>query len=209
MDAVTRLASPPQRERHRHRRQAMTSALLAVLAALAACGGGGTSTQSDAQIAQNDINAGLSAGAAGRLSEAATDYKNAISHDPHNKIAYYDLGVVEQAMGQNAAAELNYRTTLQIDPNWTGALYNLAILRTVPSPAEAEELYRHVISLQPQNGTPHLNLGFLLRSEGRIAEGNAELTIAVSLNPSLASRIPPRTLATPRPAATSKPSPTP
>ena len=111
-------------------------------------------------------------------------------------------------MGQAAASEENYRAAIQIDPNFAPALYNLAILRTVPSPAEAEELYRHVISLQPKDAAAHLNLGFLLRSEKRIAEGNAELNTAVSLDPSIASRIPPGTLATPAPA-TPKPSPTP
>lgn len=206
MDAVTRLASPPQLERHRHRHRAMAPALVAVLAALAACGGG-TSTLSGPQIASNDVNAGLSAQAAGRLSDAATDYKNAIANDAHNKFAYYDMGLVDQLMGQAAAAEQNYRTAIQLDPNFGLALYNLAILRTVPSPAEAEELYRQVISLQPSDAAAHLNLGFLLRSENRIAEGNAELTTAVSLDPTLASRIPAGTLATPAPA-TPKPSPT-
>jgi tetratricopeptide (TPR) repeat protein len=204
MDAVTRLASPPQPERHRQRHQAMAAALVAVLAAVAACGS--TSTQSDAQIASNDLNAGLSAQAAGHLADAATDYKNAIAHDAHNIFAYYDLGLVEQLMGQAATSEQNYRAAIQLDPNFVLALYNLAILRTVPSPAEAEQLYRHVISLQPNDAAAHLNLGFLLRSENRIAEGNAELNNAVSLDPSLASRIPPGTRATPKPAT---PSPSP
>jgi tetratricopeptide (TPR) repeat protein len=204
----THVVSPPQPERHRHRRHAMTAARVAVLATLAACGGGTSpSPLSDAQIALNDLNAGLSAQAAGSLSDAATDYTNAISHDAHNKYAYYDLGLVEQSMGQAAASEQNYRAAIQIDPNFAPALYNLAILRTVPSPAEAEALYRHVISLQPNNASAHLNLGFLLRSAKRIAEGNAELKTAVSLDPSLASRIPPGTLATPNPG-TPRPSPT-
>ena len=146
------------------------------------------------------MNAGLSAQAAGNLSGAATDYKNAIAQDPHNKFAYYDLGLVDQLQGQAAAAEQNYRTTIQIDPNFVPALFNLAIIRTTPSPTEAEELYRQVISLQPNDATAHLNLGFLLRSEKRIPEGNAELSTAVSLDPTLASRIPPGTLATPQPA---------
>jgi Tfp pilus assembly protein PilF len=206
MDAVTRLGSPPQFERRRHRSYGVAAALVAVLAVMAACGGG-TSTQSDAQIALNDLNAGLSAQAAGRLTEAATDYTNAIAHDAHNRYAYYDLGLVEQLMGQATASEANYRSALQIDPNMTGALFNLAILRTVPSPAEAEELYRHVISIHPNDADAHLNLGFLLRSEGRTAEGNVELTTAVSLVPSIASRIPPGTLATPK-SATPSPSPT-
>ncbi len=182
----------------------MAAALIAVLATLAACGG--SSTQSDAQIAASALNAGLSAQAAGHLTDAVTDYKNAIAHDPRNKYAYYDLGLVQQLLGQAAAAEQNYRAALQLDPNLAPALFNLAILRTTPSPAEAEQLYRHVISLQPKDAATHLNLGFLLRSEGRTAEGNTELQTAVSLDPSLASRIEPGTLATPK-SSTPRPSP--
>jgi tetratricopeptide (TPR) repeat protein len=206
MDAVIRFGSRQQLERHSHCRRTLAAALVAAaVATLAACGGS-TSPQSDAQIALNDLNAGLNAQAAGNLSEAATDYQNAIAHDAHNKYAYYDLGLVQQLMGQAAAAEQNYRAALLIDPKFVSALYNLAILRTGPSPAEAEMLYRDVISLQPNDAAAHLNLGFLLRSEGKITEGVMELNTAVQLDPSLASRIPPGTLATPKPA---KPSPTP
>ena len=206
MDAVTRLGSALQLERRWYRRHVTAALLVAVLAALAACGGGSSGTQSSAQLAANDVNAGLSAQAAGRLADAATDYKNAITHDPHNKYAYYDLALVQQLLGQAAAAEQNYRAALQLDPNLAPALFNLAILRTTPSPAEAEQLYRHVISLQPKDAATHLNLGFLLRSEGRAAEGTTELQTAVSLDPTLAGRIAPGILATPKPA-TPKPSP--
>jgi Tfp pilus assembly protein PilF len=206
MDVVTRLGAPPQAE-PRRRRYAMAAGLMAVLAALAACGGSSTQSQSEAQIATNDVNAGLSAQAAGHLADAATDYKNAITHDPRNTFAYYDLGLVDQLQGQAAAAEQNYRAAIQIDPNFAPALFNLAILRTVPSPAEAEELYRHVISIHANDAAAHLNLGFLLRAEGRTAEGDTELNTAVSLDASLANRIPPGTLATPKPA-TPRPSPT-
>ena len=206
MDVVSRVGSALQAEPPR-RRYAIAAGVLAVLASLAACGGSSTQSQSAAQIANNDVNAGLSAQAAGHLADAATDYKNAIAHDPHNTFAYYDLGLVDQLQGQAADAEVNYRAAIQIDPNFTPALFNLAILRTTPSPAEAEELYRHVISLQPNDAAAHLNLGFLLRSEGRTAEGDSELNTAVSLDASLANRIPPGTLATPK-SATPRPSPT-
>jgi len=201
MKAVNLLPSLPQHDARRYRRTTITAALVAGLAALSACGASTpTATQSSAQIATNSVNAGLSAQAAGRLPEAATDYKNAISHDAHNKFAYYDLGLVDQLTNQAAAAETNYRAAIQVDPNFVAALYNLAILRTTPSPAEAEELYRHVISLQATDAVAHLNLGFLLRAENRIAEGNVELNTAVELDSSLAGRIPAGTLATPQPA---------
>lgn len=204
MDVVTEIVSPPQRKARGRSRRLVTAALVAAVAILAACGASTSpSPVSNVQTAVNDVNAGLSAQAAGRLSDAAADYQNAIAHDAHNKFGYYDLGLVDELTGQGVAAEANYRAAIQIDPNFAPALYNLAILRTAPSPSEAEELYRHVISLQPNDAAAHLNLGFLLRSEKRIAEGNAELTTAVSLNPSFASRIPPGTLATPEPAAAS------
>ena len=140
-----------------------------------------------------DVKPGSTAQAAGRHTEAANDYQDAITHDTHNKSAYYDLGLVQQLQGQAVSAEQNYRAALQIDPNFVPALYNLAILRTTPSPAEAEQLYRHVTSLQPNYAAAHLNLGFLLRAAGNTAEGNRELSTAVSLDPALASRIPPGT----------------
>jgi len=205
MECVIRFGLPAQPERYRFHRSGMAAGLIAVLATLAACGSS-SSTLSNAQIAANDVNAGLAAQAAGQMSQAATDYKNAIAHDSHNPFAYYDLGDVQQITGQAAAAEANYRACLQINPNFVSALFNLAILRTTPSPAEAEELYRHVISLSPNDAAAHLNLGFLLRAEGRTAEGNTELNTAVSIDPTLASRIPPGTLATPNPAKSS-PSP--
>lgn len=173
------------------------------MAAAVAAACGGSSATSNAQTAATDVSAGLSAQSAGNLTKASADYKDAIAHDASNKFAYYDLGLVQQLTNMPAAAEANYRAALQIDPNFVSALFNLAILRTTPSPAEAEQLYRHVISLQPTNAAAHLNLGFLLRSENRLAEGDAELMTATQLDPSLASRIPPGTLATPRPATPS------
>jgi len=182
-----------------HQRCGSAAVVAIILTALAACGGG----KSDAQIASDALNAGLRAQAQGRNAEAATDYKNVLAHDPRNKFAYYDLGVIQQTSGDNASAEVNYRACLQIDPNFGPALYNLAIIRTGPSPQEAEELYRHAISLAPNSAAAHLNLGFLLRSLGRTDEGNAELRKAVALDPSTAQRIPAGTLATPAPATPS------
>ena len=170
---------------------------------LTACGGATSPPQSSAQAAADDLNAGLAAQAAGNLTQAGADYKSAIAVDAQNKYAYYDLGLVEQLTAQPAASEVNYRAALRLDPTFVPALFNLAILRTAPSPFEAEELYRQVIGLEPKDAVAYLNLGFLLRSQGSVVEGNNDLHTAVVLDPSLASRIPPGTLATPKPAASS------
>jgi tetratricopeptide (TPR) repeat protein len=205
MNAVTRLLQARQFERSWRPRLGVAAMLVVVLAALAACG-----KQSDTQVASDAFAAGYRAQVQGRPAEAITDYKLVLSKDPRNKLAYYDLGVAQQQLGQNTAAEASYRALLQLDPNYVAALYNLAILRTAPSPAEAEALYRHIISLQPNHTGAHLNLGFLLRTVGRVEEGNAELRTAVALDPSVAQRIPPAALATPAPPTPSaQASPTP
>jgi Flp pilus assembly protein TadD len=48
---------------------------------------------------------------------------------------------------------------------------------------EAESLYRRAIALRPGDAGAHLNLGLLLREEGRQDEGDAEVATALELNP--------------------------
>jgi len=180
-----------------------TSITLALTLTLAACG-----AKSPAAQAGDELAAGLRAEGQGQMTQAADHFQKATVKDPSNKFAYYNLGLVDQLSGQTAAAETNYRAALQIDPNFRSALFNLAIIRTGPSPEEAEQLYRHVIALQPNDAGPHLNLGFLLRSMGRKDEAKVEFARAVSYEPLYASRIPTDS----RPAAAAAvvaPSPTP
>lgn len=163
-------------------------ALCALLAlTLAGCG----KKKTDAQLANESLQAGLKAHAAGKLQEAIADYNAALSHDPRNKFAYYNLGLIAQTQGDVASAENDYRLTLSIDPDYVPALYNLAILRTnAGDPTEAIQLYQHAIQVEPSNADAHLNLGFLLIAAEKKKNGQAELATAVQLDPSLSDRIP-------------------
>jgi tetratricopeptide (TPR) repeat protein len=143
-----------------------------------------------AQQANDLVNAGVRAQAVGNVAQAADNYHKALALDPRNKFAYFDLGVLDQNAGRKESAELNYRTALQYDPNFTGALYNLAVLRADPAPAEAIDLYKKVIAVEPGYAAAHLNLGFLLIAANQKPQGKAELDRAVALDPSFASRIP-------------------
>ena len=172
------------------RMRGMAFPLLTLLLLVTAACGSGTPAATEAQRANDLVNAGLKAQAAGRMTEAADDYHKALALDPRNKVAYYDLGVIDQAAGQNTIAELEYRMAIQYDPKFTDAIYNLAVLRTQAAPAEAISLYRQVITFQSTYAAAHLNLGFLLIAAGQKVEGKAELDRAVALNPSLESRIP-------------------
>jgi tetratricopeptide (TPR) repeat protein len=150
---------------------------------------GGVDAKTSA-AANDAVTKGLQAHAAGRLDEAAADYRQALALDPRNKFAVFNLGVIDQSQGRADSAENNYRLALQIDPNFTSALFNLAILRTAAgSTQEAIQLYRRVIAAEPNNAASHLNLGFLLLQTGQQADGNAELALAVQLDPNLAPRI--------------------
>jgi len=134
---------------------------------------------------------GQAAQDAGQASLAQTYYDEALAKAPTNATARYDLADLEQlVLGEPAEAEANYRKALAAAPGFTNAWFNLAILLTPTKPAEAAADYRKVIALDPKgSAAAHLNLGFLLRSEGQIAAGNAELRTAVRLDPSLAARV--------------------
>lgn len=178
------------------RRRAGWLALGVSIAVLvAACGTQNTSSQ-----APDPLQAGLKAQLEGKTNDAIRDYQLVLQKDPHNKFAYYNLGLIDQLAGRNDAAELKYRTALQTDPDFAPALYNLAILRTGPAPEEAVALYRHVIALRPGDPSAHLNLGYLLISLKQVAEGKAELDRAVALNPALAANVKATLNASPSPS---------
>jgi tetratricopeptide (TPR) repeat protein len=175
--------------------------LAGFLVLLTACGGAAQATQpkqSDAEKAGILLRAGMVAHKSGRLAEAAKDYQKALTYDPKNQWAHYNLGLVEQVQGQNAAAVADYRAALEADPTLVSAIYNLAILRSGAAPDEAIDLYRRAISVQPDMALAHLNLGFLLIAQGKAVEGTTELRQAATLDPNLKGRVPPAP--TPAPA---------
>jgi tetratricopeptide (TPR) repeat protein len=153
-----------------------------------------------AQQASTLLKAGLTAQSQGHIDVATRDYQQVLALDPKNKYALYDLALIAQQAGQSAQAEAQYRQALILDPNFAVALYNLAILRTQPAPEEAVDLYRHAITLNPKDAASHLNLGFLLDSQGLKDEGRSELKLAVGLDPKLSSRVPAGMLTSSTPA---------
>ena len=170
------------------------------------CGAAACSKKSDADLASEALAAGLAAHQAGNLAEAAVDYHEALVHDPNNKYAYYDLGLIDQTNGALPSAESNYRLALSIDPQFVSALFNLAIVRhDLGDLKESIALYRQAIKAQPDYANAHLNLGFALIEAHQDVEGNAELKIAVQLDPSLASRVK-GVKVEPSPAASESPS---
>lgn len=154
--------------------------LLVVMAvALAGCGG-----KTPAQLALDELNAGLAASSQGKTDEAAAHYKACLTHQSLNQFCIYNLGVIAQNAGRSAEAENDYRLALVIDPNFPSAIFNLAIVRTnAGSIPEAMDIYRHYIQVRPNDASGHLNLGLLLRANGQVAAGEKELAKAKQLDP--------------------------
>jgi len=63
-------------------------------------------------LANEALKQGIAAQQAGRLPEAAADYRDVLVHEPNNRYAYYDLGTIDQTNGALASAESNYRFAL-------------------------------------------------------------------------------------------------
>ncbi len=161
-----------------------------VLAAfLAACGGGASGGTADP--AQDALNRGLQAHAAGKLDEAVTAYFQTLEKDPKNKFAFYNLGEIAQRQSRMQAAESYYRLALEQDPKMLSALFNLAIVRTsAGATADAVAIYRQVIVVDPNYAAAHFNLGLLLRQLGQTAEAQTELATAQRLDAKLVAPSP-------------------
>jgi tetratricopeptide (TPR) repeat protein len=182
------------------RRALMALALVPLAAVMAACG--------TPQTATNLVAIGLKAQLSGDLATAETSYQQAIKADANNDVAHYDLGTVYDKQGITARAVAEYRAALVIEPTFTDALFNLAVDTTTSDPASAHKLYLRVITLQPTFAAAWLNVGFILQSEGSVAEAKADWARAASLDASLASRIP-TTPASEVGTGSTKPSPKP
>lgn len=156
--------------------------------------------KSEAQVASDALARGLEAHNQGRLDEATAAYRAVLAHDPNNKYAFYNLGVIDQFAGRATAAESNYRLALSIDPDYAPAAYNLAIIRTAAgSTDEAIDLYKRAVGSQPGWAAAHWNLGLMLRAAGQSQAAEAELARAQQLDPTL--RVPTVVPSTPAPTA--------
>jgi tetratricopeptide (TPR) repeat protein len=176
------------------------AAVLPLIVALAAaCGGGGSAGQPPAPT-QDPLARGIAAQNANKMDEATKAYFEVLSSDPKNKFAYTNLGQIARFQNRFAIAEGYYRSALEIDPNFGLALFGLGATRQALNfIQDAIDLYRKDIAVEPTNAAAHYNLGILLRLQGKIAEGDAEIARAIQLDPKLPL---------PGPATTVKPTPT-
>jgi tetratricopeptide (TPR) repeat protein len=148
-------------------------------------------TVTPAAAAGQLIEKGLKAQAAGNNQGAINDFQTAVADDPTDTYAYYDLGVIDQTkLNEPNQAAAEYNKALLANPNYRPALYNLAILETPTNPQGAIKLYNEIIGLNANDADALFNVGLLLEANGEPTQGQADLTKAIMLVPSLASRVP-------------------
>lgn len=191
------------------KRIASLAALAVIISAVTLAFGPCGSSKSDADLAHEALAKGLQAHVDGRYDEAAADYQEVLKHDPRNKFAFYNLGVLDRLAGRNQSAENNYRLALSVDPDFAEALFNLGNLKKEQGAnQEAIDLFRHVIAVTPNDAGAHLNLAQLLFATGNVIEGNAELKAAADIDPNIVPKATPTTEAAPTPAGEGEPTPT-
>jgi tetratricopeptide (TPR) repeat protein len=154
--------------------------------ALAACGGPSASA-----LAGERVTAGIAAQKAGDFGTATTDYEEALKAQPNDVYALYDLGDVEEYQHQDTAAAAHYQEALAINPHYEYAMYNLAILDSSSDPSAAKALYLEVVQLYPHDAVAHFNLGKVELRLHELTAGNAQIDLAVSIEPDLKKQAPP------------------
>lgn len=126
------------------------------------------------QIGQEDYNG------------ARDTFNNVLALDPKNTYAIYNLGYAAQQQGNAAGAITQYVSALEIDGDFVPALYNLAILTETSDLQAAVALYRHVLSVQPDDAAATMRLGFALEHLGQTKEGRELIEHGIELDPAMA-----------------------
>src|SRR5436309_3390135 len=131
--------------------------LLALVLISCGLGSNATTPPPGGSVGSDALSQGLAAHTAGRLDEAISLYFQALSKDPTNKFALFNLGQIEDTKNHLVAAEAWYRLALQSDNTMPSALYNLALVRqAVGDSIESASLLRSLINVDPNNALAHL-----------------------------------------------------
>jgi tetratricopeptide (TPR) repeat protein len=159
----------------------------AVTCGLCGCGHSATPSSDPATL----ISAGVAAQRQGHAQDAIALFGEALQKDPHNAIAHFDRGVLEQQIGRSGAALTDYDAAIATSPNYIAALYNEATLYGGVDPARAIVLYQQVTRLAPKDAAAWLNLGLLQAKLHQRAAAVVTLATAVRNDPGYLPRVPP------------------
>jgi len=103
-----------------------------------------------------------------------------------NSDFYFDFGAAAEQAGQHVKAEELFRKSIELEPEATGRAYNYLGYMWVDRGeklAEAEQLIRRALALEPGNGAYLDSLGWLFYKQGKYPEALTELTRAAEALP--------------------------
>src|SRR5215218_2785749 len=104
---------------------------------------------------------------AGRLAEAESAYRMAVTVGPGDPAVTHNLGVAMAAQGHHQAALDCFEEALRADPGLVSAHYNRAVaLMRLGKTQAAVGAFSRATALEPQHYEAHRALGFLWLSQG-------------------------------------------
>jgi tetratricopeptide (TPR) repeat protein len=150
--------------------------------ALAGCGGGGLTSSNPTASAATLLNIGIAQASAKQYLQAETTFRDVLVLSPHNKFAWYNLGLIAQLQKKSEPALTDYSKALATDPSYTPAMYNKAILLERANPRSALALYKQITSINPQASTAYLRESFVYERLGQRNKARQARARAVALD---------------------------
>ncbi len=113
-------------------------------------------------------------------------YLTAAKLMPNDPSPLFQLGVMEQKLGELAAAETHFRKILETDQHGPSFNHLAVILASKAMPKEAADLLRQAVKAEPENAEYHNNLGVMLVRANEHQEALKALEEAIRINPNYA-----------------------
>jgi Flp pilus assembly protein TadD len=133
-------------------------------------------------VAHNALGTALALG--GQPREAADQIREALRIRPDYPLAWYNMGVLLERLGDLDGAALHYGRALRLDARSARAATNLGgIEQRRGRRREAAEYYRAALRADPGDAVANNNLGVILLGEGRAAEAAAAFSRSLERDP--------------------------
>jgi tetratricopeptide (TPR) repeat protein len=122
----------------------------------------------------------------GRLTEAEEAFREAISRDPEDKLAHYNLGLTLLGLERREEAVESFERALEIDPDYRDAHFNLGtVMAEAGRFPEAITHFHRAYEIDPEDQEAHLGWVVALSRVGRLAEAIQELEKLLAEEPDL------------------------
>jgi tetratricopeptide (TPR) repeat protein len=120
----------------------------------------------------------------GRLEDAVTELRQAISLDPSSAILHHNLALTLKEQKKVTEAIGEFRKAIELDPQLAYPHYNLGLLlEELGKLDEAMAEYRKATEIDPKNADALTNLGNALDIQGKQDEAIAKYRQAIALDP--------------------------